>query len=448
MVKRVAFYTLGCKANQYDTEAMKEKIRGEPGLELVPFDEEPDISIINTCSVTTGADRKSRKYVRRAARKSETVLVTGCYTVLDSDLLADISGVDGVFPNSRKKEVVRIIKRASSGSSDLLELKPGQWEIDEQTISRDSNHTRAFLKIQDGCSNSCSFCKVHLLRGPARSKAPGKVIEEARSLGQNGFEEVVLTGINLEEYGEKEYDLAELIRELADVETISRIRLSSINPGGITEKLLSVFAGSESTCPYFHIPLQSGSDRVLEKMSRGYTKGDYLAKIDLIEQKLPGATFGTDIMVGFPGETDGDFEETLDTVRGVRFINVHVFRYSPREVTPASDFDNKVGSTVKKARSKKLREIAASISREKRTEFLGEKLEMIVEERSNKVDGWRGYSKNYLDLHIPEATDTEGIAAGERVSVRVSEINDGYCLVEPGEAKNVFGERSSAKVTG
>ena len=360
MKKRVAFYTLGCKANQYDTEVMKEKIKEADGLEPVTFDEDHDVSIINTCSVTNSADRKSRKYIRRAARKGKTVLVTGCYVTLDSDTISEISGVDGIIPNSQKTEIIDILKRAESNDAVTFPQDPVNWDIDRQAISQDSNHTRAFLKVQDGCSNRCTFCKVHFLRGPARSKSPSRVVEETRTLGKRGFEEVVLTGINMAEYGENDRGLALLIRKLAEVEEISRIRLSSINPEGITEELLEAFEGTDKTCPYFHIPLQSGSNRILDRMNRGYTREYYLDRVNLIKQKLPNGTFGTDLMVGFPGERDSDFEKTLSMVEKVGFINTHVFRYSPREVTPASDFDGRVDSNVKKNRSEKLRWIWAN----------------------------------------------------------------------------------------
>ncbi|MCF7876137.1 tRNA (N(6)-L-threonylcarbamoyladenosine(37)-C(2))-methylthiotransferase MtaB [Candidatus Bipolaricaulota bacterium] len=445
MKKRVAFYTLGCKANQYDTEVMKEKIREEDGFELVAFEEDHDVSIINTCSVTNGADRKSRKYIRRAARKSKFVLVTGCYVTLNSDTITEISGVDGLFSNSQKTEIIDILKLAESNNSGTFFPDQGSWDIDRQAISRDSNHTRAFLKIQDGCSNRCSFCKVHFLRGPARSKSPARVVKETRNLGEHGFTEVVLTGINMAEYGENDEELARLIRKLAEVEEISRIRLSSINPEGITEELLEAFEETDNTCPYFHIPLQSGSNRILDRMNRGYTREYYLDRVNLIKQKLPNGTFGTDLMVGFPGERDSDFEKTLSMVKKVGFINTHVFRYSPREVTPASGFDGRVDSNVKKHRSEELRALAASVGQEQREKFLGRTLEMIVEEKSDRIHGRRGYSKNYLDLHLPENSLAKKIEGGETVTVKLIDVEDDYCVGKPHD--RLKGENSASKRT-
>ncbi len=432
MSKKVAFYTLGCKANQYDTEVMKDAVRNRPDYRVVPFSGDSDTVIINTCSVTGGADRKSRKYIRRATRKADLVMVTGCYTTLDSDEISDISGVDVIFPNSHKYGVVKVMRQAESGFRGKIEDAGGRvWDLDHRVISRDTNHTRAFLKIQDGCSNSCTFCKVHYLRGPTRSKSRSVVIKEARKLGNQGFQEVVLTGINLAEYGRENGGLAGLIRELSSLDNISRIRLSSINPEGITPDLLEAFEDSKKTCPYFHVPLQSGSDCILNAMDRGYSREYYLKKIDLIKNYVSGSTIGTDLMVGFPGEEESDFARTKEAVSEVRFINGHVFRYSPRSVTPAADLEDKVNSFVKKRRAKELRSLISSTSIEKRRELRGNRLDMIIEESSDKIDGWRGYSRNYLDVHLGHGDRNELFEPGNTVKVKLSEVKEDFCLAEP-----------------
>lgn len=432
MTEKVAFYTLGCKANQYDTETMKEAVRDESDYQVVPFSGDPDTVVINTCSVTTGADRKSRKYIRRAARKADLVLVTGCYTTLDSDEIAEISGVDAIFPNSHKHGVVEIMDKVKSGFSGKIEKTEGRnWDLDQGKISRDSNHTRAFLKIQDGCSNSCTFCKVHYLRGPSRSKSRSKVLEEAGNLGENGFREIVLTGINMAEYGEESEGLAELIRGLTRIEKISRIRLSSINPDGITRELLEVFKSSEKACPYFHIPLQSGSNRILDAMERGYTREYYLNKIDLINRHLPDSTFGTDLMVGFPGEKEKDFIQTKEVVTKAKFINTHVFRYSPRSITPAADFEDKVDSSVKKRRAEELRALASSTSLNAKQKLRGNTTDVIIEEPSDKIDGWRGYSRNYLDVHLGSEKNKMNYEPGDEVQVKLFEVREDLCLAKP-----------------
>ncbi len=435
MHKKVAFYTLGCKANQYDTEVMKEALRAQEGYKVVPFEGEADVFVINTCSVTGGADRKSRKYARRAAKREGLVIVTGCYVTLNADRIEEIEGIDLFFSNPHKNEIVEILQRVEEGYRGRFKArKYRDWNLDNQIISRDESHTRGFVKIQDGCSNSCSFCKVRYLRGPTRSKSSSRVLAEARKLGGNGFREIVLTGINLAEYGDQDSSLANLIQELSKVESITRIRLSSINPRGITENLLEVFEELEETCPYFHLSLQSGSNRILEKMNRNYSRETYLKKIEMIEDKLPGATFGTDFMVGFPGETTEDFQQTKKLVKEVGFVNCHVFRYSPREVTPAADFDRRVDSSLKKRRSEELRDLASSVSRREREAFKGEELEMIIEEPSNRVEGWRGYSKNYLDLHLPARDRMERLDTGCTVNARVAAVKEDFCLGEVAKA--------------
>lgn len=432
MSTNVAFYTLGCKANQYDTEVMKESLKGENRYETVPFREEADIFVINTCSVTTGADRKSRKYIRKAVRRGELTLVTGCYATLDSREIADIDGVDLIFPNSHKYEFPRILDVAQRGHRGKVSNRKGiNWDLDSRKISRDSSHTRAFLKIQDGCSNDCSFCKIRYLRGPTRSKSPEEVVTEARNLGENGFEEIVLTGINLAEYDGKGLKLPGLLEKLTGVGEIHRIRLSSLNPSGITPELIEVFAQSQKTCPYFHVPLQSGSNRVLSSMNRNYTRELYLDKIRLISEELASPTFGTDLMVGFPGEEEMDFKKTKDLVKHVGFINAHVFRYTPREVTPAAQYEDGVHSSRKKERVKELSKLVSRVSQARREEFEGEKIELVLEEQSNKLDGWRGYSRHYLDIHLPEENRPEGYVSGDTLQVRLEEAKENFNVAGP-----------------
>ncbi|MBS3765802.1 tRNA (N(6)-L-threonylcarbamoyladenosine(37)-C(2))-methylthiotransferase MtaB [Candidatus Bipolaricaulota bacterium] len=442
MSTRIAFHTLGCKANQYDTEVMKESIVSKNGYRVVPFGEEADISVINTCSVTTGADRKSRKHIRKAVRKGGLVLVTGCYVPLNIDEIEDIEGVDLVFPNSYKYEFPRVLKWAKRGvKGEVSGRKEINWDLDTRSISRDRNHTRAFLKIQDGCSNNCSFCKVRYLRGPTRSKSPDEVVEEARELGSNGFEEIVLTGVNVAEYGEGT-KLADLLGKLSGVEYISRIRLSSINPSGITGDLVKRFVNSEKTCSHFHVPLQSGSDRVLDSMNRNYDLRDYLDSINLIQKEVSKPTFGTDLMVGFPGEDEADFQKTKEMVSRVGFINTHVFRYTPREETPASEYEGEIHSKRKKERAKELRKLASRTSQTQRRKFEGEELEMVIEERSPALEGWRGYSRNYLDLHIPEKELTDAYNRGDALTVKLKKAKEDHNVAELFKKARVEGDKT------
>lgn len=428
---RIAFYTLGCKSNQYDTEIMKKEVEERPGYRVVPFGENADISVINTCSVTTGADRKSRKHIRRANRRGETVLVTGCYVTLDSDVISDIEGVDLIFPNSHKYKFQRVLDKLEREASGMIDSRKGiNWNLDSETIARDRNHTRAFVKVQDGCSNNCSFCKVRYLRGPTRNKSPEKTLEEARELGANGFEEIVLTGVNLAEYGEGGLNLPELLEKLTGVESINRIRLSSINPAGITEELLEVFRHSPKLCSYFHVPLQSGSNKILDSMNRNYTRETYLEKVSMVKNELEHPTFGTDILVGFPGEKGTDFDRTREIIKQVKYLNVHEFRFTPREVTPAANYEDRVHSKVKKERAKEIRELASSVSKEVRRNFRGSTVKMVLEEPSRALNGWRGYSTRYLDIHLPREEIEEEFKKGDTLMVKLDRVEDGLNLAK------------------
>lgn len=435
MATRIAFYTLGCKSNQYDTEIMKKESEKRPGYRVVSFGEDADISVINTCSVTTGADRKSRKYIRRAHRRGETVLVTGCYVTLNSDVIANIDGVDLIFPNSHKYEFRQVLETLEKGYTGIIDDREAiNWDLDSETIGRDRNHTRAFVKVQDGCSNNCSFCKVRYLRGPTRSKSPGKVLEEARELGDNGFSEIVLTGVNLAEYGAEGLILPDLLEELTGVKEISRIRLSSINPAGITKELLDVFQFSRKLCPYFHVPLQSGSNEILDSMERNYTREKYLERIEMIKKRLEAPTFGTDVLVGFPGEGEDDFKRTKEIIEKVKFLNLHEFRFTPREVTPAANYDDRIDSTVKKERADEISHLAAETAGKVRRRFEGKRLKMVLEEPSKIIDGWRGYARNYLDLHLPKNSVEERVARGDTVTVELERAGDEFNLAKRPES--------------
>ena len=435
MATRIAFYTLGCKSNQYDTEVMKREAEKRPGYRVVSFEEDADISVINTCSVTTGADRKSRKYIRRANRRGETVLVTGCYVTLDSEVIADITGVDLIFPNSHKYEFQQVLEKLEKGYTGIInEDEAINWNLDSETLARDRKHTRAFVKIQDGCSNNCSFCKVRYLRGPTRSKSPEKVLEEARKLGNNGFTEIVLTGVNLAEYGEEGLNLPGLLEKLTGVKEINRIRLSSINPAGITKELLDAFQRSRKLCPYFHVPLQSGSNNILDSMRRNYTREEYLKKIEMVKKRLEAPTFGTDVLVGFPGEEEVDFRRTKEIVEEVKFLNLHEFRFTPREVTPAADYDDRIDSTVKKERADEINRLASETAGEVRRRFEGKELKMVLEEPSPIIDGWRGYSRNYLDLHLPKDSIEERVARGDTVTVELERADEEFNLAKSPES--------------
>ncbi|MFP4588982.1 MAG: tRNA (N(6)-L-threonylcarbamoyladenosine(37)-C(2))-methylthiotransferase MtaB [Candidatus Acetothermia bacterium] len=424
---KIAVYTLGCRANQYDSEVLKEKLSGR--YKLVSFDNRADIYIINTCTVTKSADRKSRKYIRRAARAGGLVVVTGCYPTFDASPILEIKGVDAVFSNFQKNKVDSIVERVLTGERGEIDVSGG-WDLQKESISRDSKHTRAFLKVQDGCNNRCAFCKVRFVRGPSRSKSIETVTEEAKRLGGNGYKELVLTGIDLADYRTEDGGLVELLLQLEKLRNLKRIRLSSINQNGVTRRLSSAVKEMEKICTHFHIPLQTGSDRLLERMNRGHNSQNYVSSVNMLKEAVEGSTFGTDLLVGFPGETEKDVERTLEVIREVGFLNVHVFRFSPREGTPAADFPDQIPSQEKNRRSRRLREFSKQIASEEQKGHLNNKYYIILEEKSSETGGWRGFSENYLDLHLGPET-RERFSEGDLIEVELTELREDYYLAEP-----------------
>jgi len=304
--KRVALRTLGCRANQYDTELMRERLCGE--FEVVAPEERADVYIVNTCTVTARAEAKARQYIHRYARRG-LVLVTGCWATVAPEEVAGVGGAGMVFSNVAKLQVRQLVREALAGRRGIVDPALNGTSLDRERIGCDSAHTRAFVKVQDGCDRGCTFCRTRIARGRPRSKSPRAVIAEVQDLVESGFIEIVLTGIDLAQYGrDNGASLAGLLWALAEIPGLARIRLSSIDLAGITPELVEFFRRSEKACPYFHIPLQSGDDLILRRMNRGYSAAEYLEKIAMIKENVPRATFGADVMVGFPGETEEQFD--------------------------------------------------------------------------------------------------------------------------------------------
>ncbi len=422
MEKKVSFYTLGCRANQYDTEMMKEKVKKRH--RVVPFEQGADVYIINTCTVTNGADSKSRKYIRKAARWGGFVIVTGCYPALNEEEVKNIDGVDMTATNRLKNNILDLIGKSNKGSRENIS---GSWNIDEQKISKDTKHTRAFVKIQDGCNKECSYCKVKYVRGPSRSKEEAYVLREIERISENGFREVVLTGIDLADYGKEGNDLANLLNKIADTTKLERLRLSSINPEGITPKLAETFEKRDELCPHFHIPLQSGSDKILKSMNREYTSSQYLEKVNFLKEKVTDSTFGTDVLVGFPGEKEGDVEATKEVIEKVGFLNYHLFPFSPREPTSGASMQGKVSHEKKKERKKTLRRVCRLVAEEEKRKFVGAKKEVLLEKKNPSSGKWRGYSKNYLDVQLLPS-DEKDFEEGDFIEAEIEEAEENGCL--------------------
>lgn len=423
---RVAWRTLGCRVNQYDTELMKEQLDG--AFEIVPDGGEADVYIINTCTVTARAEAKARQYIHGLARRGP-VLVTGCWATVAPEEVAAIAGVSLVFSNAAKLQVSAIVRQALAGRRGVVNPAFRENHLDEERIARDSAHTRAFVKIQDGCDRFCTFCRTVFARGPSRSKSPQAVLAEVGRLVENGFAEIVLTGIDLAAYGKDNgASLTELLWALEKLPGIERIRLSSINPQGITPELLEFFGKSGKGCPYFHLPLQSGDDLVLKRMNRGYTAAEYREKVELIREMLPQATWGADILVGFPGETEEQFSRTCQLIEELTPLRLHIFRYSRRPQTAAARFPDQVPERVKLERAQRLRRLGEELSLRVRQRYIRRHLEVLVEERG--ADGlWRGWSENYIEVRILPSRSREP-KRGEILPVRIRRATEDHLLGE------------------
>lgn len=432
-MKRVAFYTLGCKVNQYDTEAMI-NLFTEAGYEVVDYKEEADVYIINTCTVTHQGARKSRKITRRIKRKTPEaiVAVVGCYPQVAPEEVLEVSGVDLIVGTEGRKEIVDLVEQAQLADEPLnfVQSVMETDDFEEIPITESKERTRASLKVEDGCDHFCAYCIIPYTRGPVRSRELTDAVEEAKRLAQNGFKEIVLTGIHLGAYGkdkEEELSLIDLIKGLLPISGLERIRLSSIEATEVKSELIDLIAEEAKLCRHLHLPLQSGSNRILKAMNREYTTAEYASKIERIRAEIPEIAITTDVMVGFPGETEEDFIETYEFIEELGFSDLHVFKYSKREGTPAAKFSDQVHSKVKKKRSAKLRELGAEMAAEYRSRFQGKKLDVLLEEeRDHQTDLLTGLTDNYLRVKV----DDQDRYKGQLVDVNLVDTKDDYLVGE------------------
>jgi threonylcarbamoyladenosine tRNA methylthiotransferase MtaB len=444
---RIAITTLGCKINQYDSAVIQDRLEGKHLF--VPFGDEADCYVINTCTVTDRADWEARQLVRRAKRANPAarVLVTGCYAQVNPDEVAQVSGVDYVVGLNRLDDLLRFVEAPAQDSTQVavsdVKRERGVPVLGTRALP---GHTRAFLKIQEGCNYTCTYCIIPTARGLSRSVTPRAVLEQVRRLADAGYKEIVLTGIHLGGYGQDlnpKIDLTGLVETIAASGLIPRLRLSSLDPREVPDRLLEVMAGSEIICPHLHICAQAGDDGILKQMRRNYDTAYYGDLLWRIRARLPDAALGSDIIVGFPGETDAQFEASLAYFATAPLTYFHVFPYSSRRGTVAVSLPDKVPDAVKKARSRRMRELGVGKKKEFCLGFVGQTADVLVEEKIDNTTGLRrGFSRNYLPVAVAEA----GAPSNRELAVRIDGFHNGWLTGHPVRGGNVEAHRESAPV--
>lgn len=423
-MKKAALHNLGCKVNAYETEAMQHLLE-EAGYEIVPFTQKADVYVINTCSVTNMADRKSRQMLHKAKKNNpdSIVVAAGCYVqTSEKEVLNDLS-VDIVIGNDRKHDLVRLLEEYSLDSvrDTVDDINDGKHDFEELFIDQTKEHTRAFIKVQDGCNQFCSYCIIPYARGRVRSRRFENVIAEVERLAANGFKEVVLTGIHLSSYGvdfEEATGLLELIQAVNAVKGIERIRLGSLEPKIVTEHFASELSKLDKICPHFHLSLQSGCDATLKRMNRKYTTKEYERGCELLRKYFVHPAITTDVIVGFPGETEEEFEQTKAYLEHIHFYEMHIFKYSKRKGTRAAVMPDQIDEQIKAARSEKLIALGHDMSKEFRKFYIGKNEEVLFEEKA--VIGDKEYFVGYTKEYVKVAKKTDENLENQIVSGRIS----------------------------
>ena len=429
---KVAFYTLGCKVNQYESAAMAELFE-KKGYEIVSFDKQADVYVINTCDVTNESGRKSRQIIRKAIRKnpSAKVAVVGCYAQLEPAEVLSLPGVSVVVGTKDRHQIVELVQEAKNNDGAVVAVGDimKQRTFEEIAFKGHRQKTRAFLKIQEGCNMFCSYCIIPYARGPIRSRAIDSILTEAESLSKDGFKEIVLTGIHLGLYGYDFKDgknhLLDVILKISQIEGIERIRLSSIEALELSDELLNGLLKTRSFCHHFHIPLQSGCDTVLRRMNRRYTTDDFRKRIHYIRNIMPNVSITTDIIVGFPGETDEEFSQTQKFIHEMDFSKLHVFPFSPKRGTLAADMPNQIKKSVKTDRTHKLISISQKLEHNFREKFTNTTKKVLFEDKKHD-NIYEGLTENYIKV----AVKSEGDLHNKIIPVTLSKNMDNHIFGE------------------
>lgn len=417
-MRKAALHNLGCKVNSYETEAMTQLLK-KAGYEIVSFQDQADVYIINTCSVTNMADRKSRQMLHKAKKQNPNAVVvaTGCYVQTATEKVAQDLSIDLVVGNNRKKDIVEILneyyveKEAGEQVKEEYVIDINHTdEYEDLEISTVTEHTRAHLKIQDGCNNFCSYCIIPYARGRIRSRTMKSIKAELERLSASGFKEIVLTGINLSCYDDNGKKLIDVIEMADNVNGIERIRLGSLDPEVVTEDFVERLGKVKKICPHFHFSLQSGCDKTLKAMNRHYTSDEYYEKCQLIRKYIDNPAFTTDVIVGFPGETEEDYISSREFVKKVKFAELHVFKYSKRDGTVAAKMPNQIDEKIKTLRSEDLIKTGEELTKEFRQAKIGQDTTVLFEEKillDNK-EYWVGHTVDYIKIAVPEKENLEG----------------------------------------
>ena len=417
-MKTIAFHTLGCKVNTYESNAML-KIFNEAGYQEVDFKEIADVYVINTCTVTNTGDSKSRQMIRKAIRKNPqaTVCVVGCYSQIAPEEIEQIEGVGVVLGTQHRKDIVKYVDEYLKTGKPVIKVDNvmNLKKFEDLNIDRFKN-TRAFLKIQDGCNNFCTYCIIPYARGRVRSRDKDSVLNQAKTLVANGYVEIVLTGIHTAGYGEDmdNYSFYDLLVDLVKIDGLKRLRISSIETSQISDEIINLIGTNDIIVDHLHIPLQSGCDATLKRMNRKYTTSQYLEKINKIRNYLPNIAFTTDVIVGFPGESDEEFEETYNFIKEVNYSELHVFPYSPRRNTPAAKMKDQVDDKIKHERVNRLLELSKKLNRDFALKQIGKILKVLFEKRDG--DYLVGHASDYLKVKV-KTTDN---LIGEIVEVKIN----------------------------
>lgn len=421
-MKTVAFHTLGCKVNTYESNAML-KIFNEAGYQEVDFKQVADVYVINTCTVTNTGDSKSRQMIRKAIRKNPkaTICVVGCYSQTAPEEIEKIEGVGVVLGTQYRSDIVKYVDEHLETGEMVIKVDNvmNLRKFENLNIDRFKN-TRAFLKIQDGCNNFCTYCIIPYARGRLRSRQKESVLNQAQRLVDNGYVEIVLTGIHTAGYGEDldDYSFYELLVDLVKIKGLKRLRISSIETSQISDEIIDLIGSNEIIVDHLHVPLQAGSDATLKRMNRKYTTAEYLEKINKIRSYLPNIAFTTDVIVGFPGETDEEFEETYNFIKQVNYSELHVFPYSPRKNTPAAKMKDQVNDQIKHERANRLLQLSKELNHEFALKQIGKTLKILFEKRDGEY--LIGHAGDYLKVKVKTADNL----IGEIVTIKIDKYDE------------------------